>query len=683
MRNLCNKFTQTLYTISNMQKLTKVVKDLNISIATAVTYLKTRSVEIDENPNARIDDQAVDLLTAEFNKDKLLKSNIEKCRSVLYASDSDSGNVTDSASSNSIENSISYMNSDELRQIISECYEELPSLPGWYRKMENLLPAVKLSLQQKGKDIDYQQLKDALEDLGAIIEPEYIDKTNGKKFEAVKIIKPEKTANLSIEDKTEIREIVKNTIDNLTNTDDDNGWYDFVKLAPKLLKTGLRKEKYGVHKLLPLLKEALGESIEINLQGTKATVRFRLDTNVNSMSNENSRYVNYSKNAGVRRAANSEIAPYMVRNKYREMLKEPSVEDGWVNAIDLMSRVGWNGELSQFKEQFKLQIKSNQVRVPNISRCEIVDDIYFDPTKNPYPQNIEKLRIAALEERWEDSGKRNGILDNYVCYTYARVKEEGKISLSNDKLHGCWNTGLVNTRYLPIYCYMKRKSIQERWVFQGFCTDGEDLGKIMVHHIGNLPFRAEYFTGGNLLFEPDDKNLSTDYGHIITEHPSRLPVEWMNYIYTILGDCKTSVSVDGETPEQFDIRIGKLIKDNIEALSFLQTKLDEAIKVSIMRCQWNYKTAIPYYEPKSKGIGWLLPLCIRKKDGRKKDSLIPFAALVVTKKPSGRYQGETIYKLSWAYRCARLVCRPDSDWLSPSLCGSEDENEDNPIDILR
>lgn len=61
-----------------MQKLTKVVKDLNISIATAVTYLKTRSVEIDENPNARIDDQAVDLLTAEFNKDKLLKSNIGK-----------------------------------------------------------------------------------------------------------------------------------------------------------------------------------------------------------------------------------------------------------------------------------------------------------------------------------------------------------------------------------------------------------------------------------------------------------------------------------------------------------------------------------------------------------------------------------------------------------------------------
>lgn len=64
-----------------------------------------------------------------------------------------------------------------------------------------------------------------------------------------------------------------------------------------------------------------------------------------------------------------------------------------------------------------------------------------------------------------------------------------------------------------------------------------------------------------------------------------------------------------------------------------------------------------------------MPLCIRSKD-----RLVPFAALVVTKQNSGRYQGQTIYKLSWAYRCARLVCRPDSDWLSPNAT-TEDEIE--------
>ena len=40
-------------------------------------------------------------------------------------------------------------------------------------------------------------------------------------------------------------------------------------------------------------------------------------------------------------------------------------------------------------------------------------------------------------------------------------------------------------------------------------------------------------------------------------------------------------------------------------------------------------------------------------------------ALVVTKNPSGSYLGRTILPLDWAYMNARLVCRPDSDWLVP------------------
>ena len=38
-------------------------------------------------------------------------------------------------------------------------------------------------------------------------------------------------------------------------------------------------------------------------------------------------------------------------------------------------------------------------------------------------------------------------------------------------------------------------------------------------------------------------------------------------------------------------------------------------------------------------------------------------ALVVEKTESGNYLGHTILPLEWAYSNARLVCRPDSDWL--------------------
>jgi hypothetical protein len=41
-------------------------------------------------------------------------------------------------------------------------------------------------------------------------------------------------------------------------------------------------------------------------------------------------------------------------------------------------------------------------------------------------------------------------------------------------------------------------------------------------------------------------------------------------------------------------------------------------------------------------------------------------ALVVEKTKSGNYLGHTILPLAWAYSNARLVARPDSDWLVAS-----------------
>jgi len=58
-------------------KISKVAKDLNVGINTAVDFLRRQNVEIEENPgpNTRIDEEAVKLLTKEFSKDKHLKEN--------------------------------------------------------------------------------------------------------------------------------------------------------------------------------------------------------------------------------------------------------------------------------------------------------------------------------------------------------------------------------------------------------------------------------------------------------------------------------------------------------------------------------------------------------------------------------------------------------------------------------
>lgn len=357
---------------------------------------------------------------------------------------------------------------------------------------------------------------------------------------------------------------------------------------------------------------------------------------------------------------------YEIRQAYRKLISKP---EDWIPIKSLMDEVGWDGTPESFTEKYGLQFnsKENLVRVRNISRFEMVDDICF-PKK--LSSNLEELRKMALYETWDENDKRNKLLDNYLRYTYARVKYEKKIAMSEDNLHACWNIGLVDYRYESIFCYMTRKDIENRWVFKAFCIDGEDQGKEMGRNILKMPERAVYFEDNSLLCQPTKDNLSVDRDHIVREHPSRLPIDWLK---KNLGEDVVKWK-EGEKPEDYDKRIGDLLPKESDANVSLQEKLKQSIEDSLKRCQWNYKTAIPYYDPNSQNIGWFLPLCIRKIekiDGREKPNLIPFAALVVTKGRSGRFQGETIYRLSWAYRCARLVCRPDSDWLTPLFSTDE------------
>lgn len=58
-------------------KISKVAKDLNVSVSTVIDFLRKKNIEIDENPNTRIEDEVVDLLMGAFKSDKDLKSRSE------------------------------------------------------------------------------------------------------------------------------------------------------------------------------------------------------------------------------------------------------------------------------------------------------------------------------------------------------------------------------------------------------------------------------------------------------------------------------------------------------------------------------------------------------------------------------------------------------------------------------
>lgn len=55
---------------------------------------------------------------------------------------------------------------------------------------------------------------------------------------------------------------------------------------------------------------------------------------------------------------------------------------------------------------------------------------------------------------------------------------------------------------------------------------------------------------------------------------------------------------------------------------------------------------------------------------------VPDVALVVELTESGAYLGQTILTMRMAYTNARLVSRPDSDWLSTEICANVDLSGD-------
>lgn len=81
----------------------------------------------------------------------------------------------------------------------------------------------------------------------------------------------------------------------------------------------------------------------------------------------------------------------------------------------------------------------------------------------------------------------------------------------------------------------------------------------------------------------------------------------------------------------------------------------KSIELAIKRVRRNYKTAIPhFYDGK---IQFLLPLCLLTK----KDADL---ALVVNKEEQV-YKAHTVLTLDQAYNNARLLAKPDREWLNP------------------
>ena len=287
----------------------------------------------------------------------------------------------------------------------------------------------------------------------------------------------------------------------------------------------------------------------------------------------------------------------------------------------------------------------------------------------PFDSVISRLKDLALYEKWDlviepdSSIQRNIILKEYILFTFGKLADSKQIVVDEHKTIAIFNTGLVNRHFEPIYALFKKNDTKskQKWKFIDFFVVGEGLGKRVLDEVNakDLPLAPRYILDPcDLIYDTFKGKPSPDYNHCIIDnihrwpdcvHEHEAPLEWAK-----IKDRITRLTTDKDRSNYFK-SFREYLKKNDKILRAYRTRFNEAIDLAVKKVSWNYKTAIPMYWPTNKRIQLLLPLCLDSEDR--------VDVALVTNKAKEGYTGDTILTLNMAYTKARLVCKPDSDWL--------------------
>lgn len=228
---------------------------------------------------------------------------------------------------------------------------------------------------------------------------------------------------------------------------------------------------------------------------------------------------------------------------------------------------------------------------------------------------VNDLALKAIKENW---GANNYILKNYLEYYFKRIQEQDKIFYNESITEACFNTGLMTELYKDIYAYFKlnRNNSKQKWFFVGFFTENASE----MNSFDPLPNIATFYNSPADLFFDNTLNIRINTEHIIKDNLTRFPEN-------IRGKEMTEIA----------------------------TLLEGAVKIAKKKSLRNYRAAVPQYF--NGRIQFLLPLYFVGRKGKPE--------LVLTlEKSSNFYIATSCLTFEMAYGNARLIVKPESDWLT-------------------
>lgn len=234
----------------------------------------------------------------------------------------------------------------------------------------------------------------------------------------------------------------------------------------------------------------------------------------------------------------------------------------------------------------------------------------------------------ADKEPWDflDSRiKSNSILKNYLEFTFRKLMSDKKIVFKSNNSYACFNTGLTTSNLEDIFAFFEKyknpkPNFSTPFCFQGFFKKSDS--RILKNFSSSFPEVANYFDRPELLIFNPKCDLIPDLDHILNDNISRFP----DFLHS-------------------------------ENEADLRRRLVGAIEEVKQKVRTNYKIAVPQYFDNK--IQLLLPLCLTP------GSSIPDLALVVYRLDEKTYSAKTCLTLKMAYSNARLIVKPQSNWLIP------------------
>ena len=279
---------------------------------------------------------------------------------------------------------------------------------------------------------------------------------------------------------------------------------------------------------------------------------------------------------------------------------------------------------------------------------------------------ISDLASLALTEDWRyrespaEEFDDFGILRNYIKFTFTRLRHEGKV-ITGDRF-ATFNTGLVDRFYEPIYAlFEKNDRATPPWKWRSFCVSGQgEEGKLLARTFEPLPKAASYFTNIDDLYFDAEAPFDEDLDHIVLDgiRRDRYP---HYFLETYAGGFSLQEYLANR--DSYLAVIADRLNQNDAMYRRLRNRLKDAIQLARKRVSWNYRAVVPQYYPKHNLMSFLLPISLS--DDTKVDAALVVQSIRVDGKL--RYQGYTIYPLAYAYRNARLVAKPISDWLDSEM----------------